>query len=120
MCGHVWSQVLKETGFAARSLFFSPLAFPPHPKRSVSVSTEEAVRIRFSQWDWSRVELGQTHKYRTIVQHMKVVLVAITTGIFQTNQMTFVKEFGDGVSDDFVMLFFSEHLYRRCCEKDVL
>ena len=51
---------------------------------------------------------------------MKVVLIAIITGIFQTNQMTLVKEFGGGVSDDFVMLFFSEHLYRRCCEKDVV
>ena len=63
--------------------------------------------------------IGQTLKYQTTVQHMKVVLVGITTGIFQTNQMTLVKEFGDGVSDDFVMLFFSKHLYRRCCEKDV-
>ena len=50
--------------------------------------------------------IGQTLKNRTTVQHMKVVLIAITTGIFQTNQMTLVKEFGDGVSDDFVMLFF--------------
>ena len=64
--------------------------------------------------------IGQTLKHQTIVQHVKVVLIAIITGIFQTNQMTLVKEFGDGVSDDFVMLFFSEHLYRRCCEKDVL
>ena len=86
----------------------------------MSVSTEKAVRIRLSQRDWSSVELGQTLKYQTIVQHMKVVLIAIITGIFQTNQMTLVKEFGDGVSDGFVMLFFSEHLYRRCCEKDVL
>ena len=121
-CGHVWSQVssFEEIGLAARSLLFSPLAFPPHPKRSVSASTEKVGRKRLSQRDWSSVELGQTLKYQTAVQHMKVVLAAIIAGIFQTNQMTLVKEFGDGVSDDFVMLFFSEHLYRRCCGKDVL
>ena len=100
-----WFQSFEECGPAARSLLFSPLAFPPHPKRSVSVSTEKAVRTRLSQWDWSSVELGQTLKYQTTVQHMKVVLIAITAGIFQTNQMTFEKEFGDGVSDDLVMLF---------------
>ena len=112
-------KVCEEFGLAARSLFFA-LAFPPHPKRSVSVCTEKVVRIRLSQWDWSSVGLGQTLKYQTTVQQMKVVLIAIITGIFQTNQMTLVKEFGDGVSDDIVMLFFLKHLYRCCCEKDVL
>jgi len=61
--------------------------------------------------------IGQTLKDQTTVQQMKVVLIAIITGIFQTNQMTLVKEFGDGVSDDIVMLFFLKHLYRCCCEK---
>ena len=111
--GIVWPcsvSSFEEIRLAARSLLFSPLAFPPHPKRSVSVCTEKVVRIRLSQWDRSSGELGQTLKYQTTVQHMKVVLIAITTGIFQTNQMTFVKEFGGGVSDDIVMLFFLETL----------
>ena len=64
--------------------------------------------------------IGQTLKYQTTVQHMKVVLIAIITGIFQANQMTLVKEFGDGVSDDLVMLFSRNTCIDVVVKKDVL
>ena len=82
--------------------------------RQVQLKNRRVIQMDL-EWHW--VALGRHSKDQTTVQHMKVVLIAIITGIFQTNQMTLVKEFGDGVSDDFVMLFFSEHLYRRCCER---
>ena len=47
-CGHVVSS-FEDIEFVAKPPF-RPIGIPPHTKRSVSVNTEKAIRIKLPQW----------------------------------------------------------------------